>query len=124
MVAGLLAGAAASAAAANDNIGRAGSEMIIVPYILSAPVLMLLPVIYIFLRRGLAFRKKLKWFLVLAALDLGSCVLLLLAFISSNLRDALFSPVLWIAAQIPGYVLAYTYQRAVRRQARSNDSVS
>ena len=124
MVAGLLAGAAASAAAATDDVGGPGPGLIILFYMQAAAVLMLLPAIYIFLRRGFSFEKKLKWFLALAALDIGACVLLFLAFNEWGLNDGIFNPICWLAILVPGYFLASKYQLAVEKQARGNDLAS
>jgi hypothetical protein len=116
---GLLACAAVGAAAATDDVGGPGSAMLVLFYAEAALALMSLPALYILFRPGPAWTIRLVWLLALAAVDLGSCGLLYLAFFGGGSGDAMMTPIPWLLVLVPGYVLAYSYQRVVDGPAAS-----
>jgi hypothetical protein len=119
MLAGLLVGTAAGAAAATDDVGGPGPALLLLFYAEVALGLMSLPALYILFRPAQPWTRKLVWFLALAAIDLGSCGLLYLAFFGGGSGDAMMTPIPWILVLVPGYVLAYSYKRAFDEPAVS-----
>ena len=110
----LLACAAVGAAGATDDVGGPGSAVLWIFYAEAALALMCLPALYILFRPGPAWTKRLVWLLALAAVDLGSCGLLYLAFFGGGgSGDAMMTPIPWLLVLVPGYVCAYSYKRVV-----------
>lgn len=102
----------AGVAASTDDVGGPGPAIMVLFFAEIALALMSLPALYILFRGGLGWARKLRWFLALAAVDLGSCGLLYMAFFGGGNGDAMFSPIPWILVLVPGYVLAYFYKVA------------
>lgn len=116
----LLACAAVGAAGSTDDVGGPGPAALLLFYAEATLALMCFPALYILFRPGPAWTKRLVWLLALAAVDLGSCGLLYLAFFGGGgSGDAMMTPIPWLLVLVPGYMLACSYQRVVDGPAAS-----
>ena len=116
-IAGLFTGASGSAAAYGVDGGTAYAAHSMFYYAVTTVCLMGMSALYIIFRRGASGTERLIWLSMLVAVHSGSLGVMYLAFSSLN-NYALLTPVPYVLALIPGYILANCYKVVIDAAGR------